>query len=288
MIGMDSFRAGDRLTAGALNDRAAAIRAGQVTVDPDSGLEMTSTGRGTALHDARARPILGLLAGSGSPYTFTQAIDTGPGAIAVGKRVGKAYEVNGKAGLAGKTVRLFPDRSGNYRFQYTGRNGAPAGGGVVGITGCFCTSLPTSLAMTSCDTAANFRMFQPCSIVWGPPPGAYAALNLGARGGGNCYLSTASFPDPAAGGAIFQYYLTCTYAQFNLSRVYATHPSGSPYQDGVLFSWTTGGLNSCGTNSLVLSSGTAYPGSATTACVTIYGGAGPAPAGCFIGNSRVC
>lgn len=143
--------------------------------------------------------------------------------------------------------------------------GPPYSGGTGAMPNCFCTAIPASLAMTSSNPAANFGMFQSCAIAYGPTPAAYANLNLGA----NSFLSTQSFPDQLANGALFQYLLTCTYNEFSLSRVYAQSPFGSPFRDALLYLWVIGSNgNSCsplvggaGSPSLNLTNGLAFRGS---------------------------
>ncbi len=145
------------------------------------------------------------------------------------------------------------------------RTSGGGGAGAVGvIPNCFCESIPTTLTMTSSDPNCNYRMFQSCTIQYGPTPAGYAALNLPAR----TFLSVQSFADPLSGGAIFRYYLTCLYNQFSLSRVYLQSPFGSPYRDGVLYSWVLGGYgNTC--SPFRLDRGSAYPGSDASCGVTI-------------------
>ena len=144
------------------------------------------------------------------------------------------------------------------------------GGGSGGATGnlptCFCTAIPATLAMTSADSSCNFGMFQSCSIVYGPTPDEYTDLNLGV----NSFLGAESFPDPIAGGALFRYYLTCQFNQFSLTRVYLESPYGSPYRDGILYTWLVGAYgNSC--VPFHLDNGQAFPGSDLSCVVTIDG-----------------
>jgi hypothetical protein len=141
-----------------------------------------------------------------------------------------------------------------------------SGGGSVGVMDCFCTMIPTSLTMTSLNPSCNYGMFQSCEIIYGPTPAGYADLSIGEYS----FLSTAFFPDVVANGAMFQYILTCYYNQFNLSRVYLESPFGSPYHDGVLWSWVIGAYgSSCVPFGLF--GGTPYPGSDLTCGVTISG-----------------
>ena len=141
-------------------------------------------------------------------------------------------------------------------------------GGFGSLPFCFCAEIPLSLTMVSADETCNYQMFQSCTIAYQTTPAIFAPFNLGA----NCYLSTQSFPDPTAEGATFVYYLSCLYNQFNLTRLYTYSPFGSPFRDGVLYSWLVGGQgNSCGNVFLHLNFGTSFPGSDLSCNVTING-----------------
>jgi hypothetical protein len=137
-------------------------------------------------------------------------------------------------------------------------------GGFGKIPLCFCTEIPVTLTMTSSDPTCNYRMFQSCMLQYGPTPAQFSSLNLGA----NVFLSTESFPDPIAGGAEFFYYLICHFNQISLTRIYPTSPYGSPYRDGILYTWLLGGYgNTC--SPLHLDNGMAFPGSDLSCSVTI-------------------
>jgi hypothetical protein len=137
-------------------------------------------------------------------------------------------------------------------------------GGTGTLPDCFCTPIPATLTMTSADPECNFQMFQSCTIQYAPTPAGFAALNLGA----NTFISTASFPDPIAGGALFFYLLFCQGNQFSLTRLYLESPYGSPFRDGVLYTWLVGGSgNTC--SPFHLDAGTAFPGSDASCFVTI-------------------
>jgi hypothetical protein len=117
----------DEVTAG----RLAAMAAVSTSADPATGLELVGGGRaGSGVRDASARSIFGMLSGSTSPYGFTQWTDSGADVFVAGPRSGLAYEVNGVAGLGSRVARLYPDRSGDYRFQSV-RHGGAGGGGPV-------------------------------------------------------------------------------------------------------------------------------------------------------------
>lgn len=132
------------------------------------------------------------------------------------------------------------------------------------IPNCFCTDIPGTLTMTSADPNCNYRMFQSCTIQWQDTPAWAARLNLGPK----IFLSTTSFADPVAGDAEFYYYLTCQYNQFSLTRLYPTSPFGSPYRDGILYTWLVGGYgNTC--SPFHLDNGMAFPGSDASCNVVI-------------------
>ena len=120
--------------------------------------------------------------------------------------------------------------------------------------------------MTSADPSCNYNMFQSCTIQYGPTPPDFLPTGIGDF----AFLSTQGFPDPIADGAIFYYYLTCQSNLFSLSRIYQDSPYGSPYRDGVLYSWTIGGAgNTCAP--FHLDNGQAFPGSDASCFVTIDG-----------------
>ncbi len=140
----------------------------------------------------------------------------------------------------------------------------PAGGGGGTIPSCFCTSIPTTLRMTSANPAGNYGMFQSCTIQYGPTPAWASSLNLGPE----IYLSTGSFFDPLLASSPFSYLLTCRYNQFALTRLYPVSPYGSPYRDAILYTWLVGGYgNTC--SPFHLDNGLAFPGSDPTCSVTI-------------------
>jgi hypothetical protein len=151
--------------------------------------------------------------------------------------------------------RWVAERSGS------GNGGAGATTGV--IPNCSCSPIPTTLAMTSYSTTCNFGMFQSSTIVWGAPPSSVASVLPK-----QCFLSTATFPDVLAGGAVYYYYLECYLNIFTLSRVYPASPYGSPYLDGSLYTWDINNpANTC--SPFHLDSGSPYPGSDASCRVTI-------------------
>ena len=237
---------------------------GSIKVDPTAGLWARLIGTANPYGFAESRmnvdgtwsAVPNGLQGSGGPTGTSPA----------------AYEVNGSKktsganlNLNGQITWLTPGFADDYRFQWIGIGSGGGGGGIiVTIPMCFCHAIPATLKMTSNDPTCNYRMFQSCTIQYGPTPSGYANLNLPA----NTFLSVQSFPDPLSGGAIFRYYLTCLYNMFSLSRVYLTSPFGSPFRDGVLYSWILGGYgNNC--SPFQLDNGSAYPGSDASCGVKI-------------------
>ena len=115
---LPTWKSGDPFAAAPFNALSRGITAALgLRVDPASGVRLQSDSRGHRLSRTRPRAVWGLLAGAGSPYTFTETIDDGAGGWTPGTRTGTAYEVNGIAGLAGQRERLVPDRVGAWRFQ---------------------------------------------------------------------------------------------------------------------------------------------------------------------------
>ncbi len=138
----------------------------------------------------------------------------------------------------------------------------PVGPTPIAVQGCFC-QVPTTLRMTSADPTCNYGMFQSCSIQYGPPDPAYAPLGIVKP----AFLSTMQFIDPLA-DASFSYLLTCRFNRFSLTRLYPKSPYGSPYRDGILYTWLVGGAgNTC--TPFRLDNGTPYPGGDATCSVTI-------------------
>jgi hypothetical protein len=143
-----------------------------------------------------------------------------------------------------------------------GGGGGPTGG----LPNCFCDPIPATLTMISIDPACNYGMFQSDTIQYGPTPPQYAPLFLGA----NSFLGVSQFADVTLGGAQFRYILSCQYNQFGLGRIYDSSPYGSPFRDGILYSWSVGGYgNSC--VPFRLFNGVAFPGSDASCQVTISG-----------------
>jgi len=239
--------------------------------------------------DAQLRWLADNLEGGGVP-AFVGQVTTASTLIGVGKflLVQPTFvlgaEVEGGSGdlvaVGSSTVPVYlvgPDdaKTGDYLVcRYVDNRwaaertvlAASGGGGTGTLPGCFCNPIPASLSMTSDSPTCNYGMFQSCSIVYGPTPAGYADLDIGL----NSFLSVESFPDVVAGGAMFQYLLTCQYNQFNLTRVYLASPYGSPYRDGLLYTWLVGGYgNTC--VPFHLHDGTPYAGSDSSCFVTIDG-----------------
>ena len=142
--------------------------------------------------------------------------------------------------------------------------GSSQGTGIL-LPSCFCL-VPPTLQMVSGFPSCNYKMFQSCTIQYGPPPPAMVAQNFTS----NVFTSTSSFVDPITGSSFF-YYFWCQYNQFFLTRIFPTSPLGSPYRDAILYSWVVGGYaNTC--QPFRLENGAAFPGSDTSCQVSIIGG----------------
>jgi len=147
--------------------------------------------------------------------------------------------------------------------ETSGAGSGPGPGGVL-IPTCFC-AVPPYLQMTSAYPQCNYGMFQSCSLAYGPPPPSMVALGFQ----NNVFTSAQTFLDPIT-QSNFYYYLNCRNNQFILTRVFPTSPFGSPYRDGILYTWTVGGSgNTC--TPFRLLNGSAYPGSDATCSVSIMG-----------------
>jgi hypothetical protein len=166
------------------------------------------------------------------------------------------YVMGGRPPVAGDTLvcRFLGNR---WVADPLAQNGA----GVV-IAGCACTAIPNSLSMSSSDPSSNNGMFQNCTLQYGATPSQYAGLTIGAQS----YLSTASFTDQFNNS--FRYYFYCQGNQFFLTRVYVNSIFGSPFEDTVRYTWTTGSSgNSC--SPFLLCNGQIYAGGDATCTVTI-------------------
>jgi hypothetical protein len=138
-------------------------------------------------------------------------------------------------------------------------------GGGVSIPGCPCAPTPTSLTMVSSKPSSNNGIFQSAVFAYGPTPAALLPVVLTP----NSYLSTASFYDPVL-KANFWYYLTCYFGAYVLTRVYITTPVGSPFRDGIRYTWFVGlPGNTC--TPFALTVGSMFSGGDTSCVVTITG-----------------
>ena len=153
----------------------------------------------------------------------------------------------------------------NHRWVAESSAGNATSGSDVTLPTCFC-QVPASLQMISFAPDCNYKMFQSCSIQYGPPPPAMIAQNFTS----NVFTSSAMFLDPISKSDFF-YYFWCQYNQFFLTRIYPTSPFGSPYRDAILYSWVVGGYgNSC--QPFRLENGSPYLGSDTSCAVSMIGG----------------
>lgn len=133
----------------------------------------------------------------------------------------------------------------------------------ISLAGCPCTSVPTTLTMTSSKPTSNNHIFQNATFVYAPPPSSLATLNLGA----NCFLSTQQFKDYSTNDQ-FWYYFGCFQGFYIITRVYAVSTYASPYRDQIRYRWLAGTSgNTC--SPFLLSKGTIFSGGDATCVVTI-------------------
>ena len=131
------------------------------------------------------------------------------------------------------------------------------------LPSCFCM-VPPSLQMISASPDCNYQMFQSCTLRYGPPPPAMVEFGYT----GNVFTSSTCH-DPLTNSDFF-YYFWCQYNQFFLTRIFPTSPFGSPYRDGILYTWIVGGYgNTC--DPFQLEQGSPFPGSDLTCSVSITG-----------------
>lgn len=119
-------------------DYKAVIDAAREAMDPKVAPPLEWIGDAISL--ARPEGFYATLSGASSPYSFTEKYGSSGGAWTTRVRTGtaNAYEVNGLAGLSGKTVFLRPGYPGEYLFQSTnaGSTGCSTGTLVFTVTGC--------------------------------------------------------------------------------------------------------------------------------------------------------
>ena len=267
-------RSGPSLVAGVIN-RFREVVDRQSRQRPGTGLASISTPSGNLPYSTAQRNFHARLSGNACPYSYTEVygvLTSARWADLPGGRTGDdAWELNNTIGLSGNVVDLHNVDGGSgvdWKWFQWRSLGTKGGGGYtpVNIPGCTCTAMPEYLNMTSADPTCNFDMYQNCTIAYGPTPSGFLPTSIGDYS----YLSTVGFPDPVADGAIFYYYFNCQYNLFTLSRIYLESPYGSPYRDGVLYSWTIGITgNTCAP--FRLDNGSAFPGSDASCFVTIEG-----------------
>lgn len=170
---MSDAKIGDELTTTLLN-----YHVPRTVFGPGSGIAATQTPFGQAIVRTRPRPIFATLYGAGPAYTFAQAIQSAAGGWVAGPLAGTAREVNGKAGLAGKVVRAYPDPFGSYRFQWVARGKAappPAGTPACGSCIVSDTQLHATLQLSRCKMGTPFPNGP---NIQGPDSGNMATLNF--------------------------------------------------------------------------------------------------------------
>ena len=141
--------------------------------------------------------------------------------------------------------------------------GTSSGASGVLLPSCFCL-VPSTIQMTSADPRCNYKMFQSCTLTYGPPPPAMVAFGYKTN-----VFTSGTFTDPLTDSDFF-YHFWCQYNQFFLTRIYPTSPYGSPFRDGILYSWAIGGANNT-CDPFQLLSGSPFPESDPSCSVTITG-----------------
>lgn len=138
-MGRVEFRAGEVLSAGKLNDWRDGL--GESPAEPSLSPSASLGDSIEVFDDAirrerRRRPFLARLTSASSPYSWVSRDETACGTFADGARSGtsSAYETNATSGLNGKIARLYPDRHGAYRFQWTGETTSPPCSGQICVT----------------------------------------------------------------------------------------------------------------------------------------------------------
>ena len=178
-----------------------------------------------------------------------------------------------KASVLVYLLGSFVPSTGNYlvcrfvdhRWVAETTGGRASSGSGVSLPSCFCL-VPPTLRMISGTPDCNYRMFQSCTLQYGPPPPAMVAQNFTS----NVFTSTSLFDDPISKSSFF-YYFWCQYNQYFLTRIFPSSPYGSPYRDAILYSWVVGGYaNTC--QPFRLENGTPFPGSDVSCQVSIIGG----------------
>lgn len=187
---------GDPITAKRLNELRQAL-------DPTAASNYPTGGKGGVWgHAARsqarrligrrqAKPMMGRLSGSSSPYGWQQVVETSSGTFTNGPYTCSAcaYEVNGLNGLNNKIVEARLDRFGKPRFRYVRRGTASTcstGSINVTVRGCSATlqsgasvSITGPGGFSASGTTSGAGTFS-ASIV-GFPAGTYTVVTSKAR-----------------------------------------------------------------------------------------------------------
>lgn len=133
--------------------------------------------------------------------------------------------------------------------------------------GCgLCTTIPATLTMTVTNPTLNNSIFQSCTLqYYSSIPSALSAF---IAPGIPVIVSTATFTDTVTPFP-FYYYFFCFQGAYRLTRLYPTTVTGTPFRDGIRYSWTPGsGGNTCSPFSMT--SGVIFVGgnASTTVAVT--------------------
>lgn len=166
----------------------------------------------------------------------------------------------------------------NGRWVAYKRGTGGSGGGRVPLSGCSCTTVPTTLTMTPCVPADSFLFLQPCTLTF--------TTNLsttlpGTTLSGPGFACTTEFFD--GHGLGFFYAFECSSTQWILSQFYpgiATTP---------LYTWNIAPPNTC--NPFTLTNGIpnalAFAGATGNVCTVIYE-AGASTGPCLASGTPIC
>jgi len=184
--------------------------------------------------------------------------EAGPGSLAIdASRSQLVYVVGSVAPAAGDDLvcRFIDDRWVGERFGRHATN--------ITLGGCSCANIPAALKVHVSEPDSNNRIFQNCTLVYGPTPDGLGPLAAYP----NSYLSSAQFTDSYSGDK-FWYYFACVQGDYVLTRVYLKSVYGSPFRDTVRYKWLIGYKgNVC--SPFLLPDGVIYTGGDASCVVTV-------------------
>lgn len=134
-------------------------------------------------------------------------------------------------------------RFADYRWTCTWRGGTGTPPIVIGIPGCFCQQVPTTLNLTvtygSNETASTYgNAYKPCSLAYYPAGSPPPYIPLENYPGAGFYSTTAWVDDY---GFTDYYRLSCFASQFSLG--FGQYGGGLWQSPGQLFNWAMGSRN---------------------------------------------